>query len=259
MGTTSQGFAIVGLYGYEAGLKRGSLLGLYAEHDDVGETYERAVRYVEQLGNEAAAVTLPWAPPAMVLTDGAGEVLRGVRLAWKAGMGPGFGPGTGKPYAKRCEWHLRKNAKQALAKHLISGPKHPLRRRLDTAFLPDEGWDEFATRAGTFPHAARWVKANNKHVTDQVGRRAQLPQHHSLAALETVITDVRQKVERRAFTFRNQRRMNLLLVLMRLHRLRVDDLDHYTSVLRASALAAGGRIEYQRQGYCVGRNYDLRP
>ena len=67
------------------------------------------------------------------------------------------------------------------------------------------------------------------------------------------------KIERRSFTFRNQRRTNLLLGLMRLAELRVDDLGHYTEVLREAARVAGGSITYQRQGYCTGAAYDLRP
>ena len=30
-------------------------------------------------------------------------------------------------------------------------------------------------------------------------------------------------------------------------------------LLGEAARAAGARIEYQRQGYCTGRYYDLRP
>lgn len=46
---------------------------------------------------------------------------------------------------------------------------------------------------------------------------------------------------------------------MRNHELRVDDLDHYTEVLREAAKQAGGRIAFQRQGYCLRGGYDLRP
>ena len=70
---------------------------------------------------------------------------------------------------------------------------------------------------------------------------------------------VRQQVERRSFAFRNQRHTNLRLGLMRNHEIRVDDLDHYTEILREAARSAGGRIEYQRRGYCTGRAFDLRP
>ena len=46
---------------------------------------------------------------------------------------------------------------------------------------------------------------------------------------------------------------------MRNHEIRVDDLDHYTELLREAARASGGRIEFQRRGYCTDRAFDLRP
>lgn len=258
-GVTSQAFAVVGTYGYEAGRHRGRLLGLYAAHQDVGHTYVDAFDDIEAAGRRRTGKAGEWAPPAMVLTDGAREVIAGVRSYWRAGIGPGCGPGTGRPYSKRCEWHLRHNALDALGHHGIGGYKHWMRLRLDTAFLRDEGWQEFVDAGARLPRIARWAKANDRQVRDQASRRAQLPQHHSIAAVEHVLTRVRARIERRSFTFRNQRRMNLLLGLMRLAELRVDDLDHYTELLREAARAAGGRIIYQRQGYCTGAAYDLRP
>jgi len=53
--------------------------------------------------------------------------------------------------------------------------------------------------------------------------------------------------------------MNLLLGLMRNHELRVDDLDHYAELLRKAAIAGGGTISAQRQGYCAKGAYDLHP
>ena len=94
---------------------------------------------------------------------------------------------------------------------------------------------------------------------DQVARRATVPPHHSSAALETVLERVRQQVERRSFAFRNQRRTNLLLGLIRNHEIRVDDLDHYIEILREGALSADGPIDYQRRDYRTGRDFDLRP
>lgn len=114
-------------------------------------------------------------------------------------------------------------------------------------------------RASTFLHAAQRVKANERDVADQVARGAKLPRHHRTAAVEQSLPSVRPRVERRALTFRNRRRMSLVFGPVRLQRLRVDELDHYTTFLCEAARAAGGRIEYQRQGYCTGRYYDLRP
>ncbi|MFM8155675.1 MAG: hypothetical protein ACKOAF_06325 [Actinomycetes bacterium] len=74
-----------------------------------------------------------------------------------------------------------------------------------------------------------------------------------------MLARVRESVERRALTFRNQRRTNLLLGLMRNHELNLDQFDRYAELLREAALASGGRIRLQRTGYLTGRRYDLRP
>ena len=53
--------------------------------------------------------------------------------------------------------------------------------------------------------------------------------------------------------------MKLLLRLIRNHELRVDDLEHYTEVLRDAAKKSGGRNACQRRGYCARGAYDVRP
>jgi hypothetical protein len=257
-GTSKQAFAIVAVYGYPKDSTRGRLLGLYATHEHLAEDYAGAFAYFEALGNQHSGAAGVWTPPTMLLTDGEWALLHGMTSYWNAGTGPGCGTGTA-PYAKRCEWHLRKNAKKALKLAGITSPDHPIQPVLDAAFKSPVGWDAFCFAAQEFPQIARYTKRNDAQVRDQVSRRGVLPRHHSSAALETVLERVRQQVERRSFAFRNQRRTNLLLGLMRNHEIRVDDLDHYTEILREAARSAGGRIEYQRRGYCTGRDFDLRP
>ena len=257
-GTSKQAFAIVAVYGYAQHSARGRLLGLHAMHEHLAESYCEAFAAFEHRGNQRSGAHGAWAPPTMLVTDGEWALLNGMASYWKAGIGADCGTGSA-PYAKRCEWHLRKNAKLALKKAGITSFDHPIQPILDVAFKTPAGWDAFCLAAQDFPQIARYVKRNDAQVRDQVARRATLPQHHSSAALETVLERVRQQVERRAFAFRNQRRTNLLLGLMRNHELRVDDLDHYTRLLREAAKTNGGRIEYQRLGYCTGRAFDLRP
>ena len=56
-----------------------------------------------------------------------------------------------------------------------------------------------------------------------IHRTSALPEpHFSIAAVEASVNKVRGRIEKRAFTFRNKRRMNLLVGLMRHHELRVD-------------------------------------
>jgi hypothetical protein len=150
--------------------------------------------------------------------------------------------------------------KKALKSDAVPGDD-PVRVLLNTAFHSATDWAAFgaAVTASSYLHTQRFVTRNDKQVSDQVDRRAGLPQHHSIAALEGVLTRVRESVERRAFTFRNQRRTNLLLGLMRNHEMNLDQLDRYAELLRDAALASGGRIRHQRAGYLPGRRYDLRP
>lgn len=53
----------------------------------------------------------------LLVNDGETALIAGLRSYGKAGTGPDCGvqPG-GPPFAKRCEWHLRKNALTALKK-----------------------------------------------------------------------------------------------------------------------------------------------
>lgn len=204
MGTSKQAFAIVAVYGCAKDSERGKLLGLYATHEHFAGSHGEAFAYFEALGNERSGATGMWTPPTMVLTDGEWALVNGMILYWKAGPGPAGGTGAGTaPYAKRCEWHLRKNAKLALKKAGITSLDDPIQPLLDAAFQTPAGWDAFCAAAQPSPHVARYVTRN--------------------------------------------------------HELRVDDLDHYTEVLREAARAAGGRIEHQRRGYCTDRAFDLRP
>jgi hypothetical protein len=110
MGTSAQAFAVIGAYGYPVS-GPGRLLGLYATHEHLTQDYANTIDYFEALGSTGGS-TSPWTPPRMVLTDGESALLAGLRQRWNAGTGKACGTGA-RPYAKRCEWHLRKNAKKA--------------------------------------------------------------------------------------------------------------------------------------------------
>ncbi|MFM8515939.1 MAG: hypothetical protein ACKOBJ_06740 [Actinomycetota bacterium] len=123
------------------------------------------------------------------------------------------------------------------------------------------GWAAFKTEVASsgLVKARGILKRMDPQVTAQTARRAGLPPYHSIAALEASLNKVRGHIERRAFTFRSQRRINFLLALMRHHELRIDQHDAYTELLREAAMAAGGWVASQKTGYCHGRAYDLRP
>lgn len=227
---------------------------MYAEHAETTRSWGNALAHVETLGRGRSGEEGLWTSPAMILTDGDGAVRAGVKSHW-----PTAGTASHVPYLKRCEWHLRKNAKSALAKHHIRGGRHYLMRRLDTAFKREEGWVEFCEASAGYRHVDAWRARVQPQVDDQVARRHLLPAHHTLAALDQVFEHVQAMLERRAFCFRNAARMNLLLGLIRLTENKLDDTDHYHELLRDAAMAAGGRIRAQRCGYCADHGYDLRP
>lgn len=256
-GQSAQAFAIIGFYGYDAGQTRGRPLGFYAAHEHLAQDYADAIDHLEAL--PAPHLRGPWQPPTVVLSDGESALLRGLSTHWGAGTSASHGVG-GRPFGKRCEWHLRKNANKALTLDGVPGD-HSVRERLNRAFQSPGDWAAFKAdvAASGLVKAGGFVRRMDKQVTAQTARRAGLPPHHSIAALESSLNKVRGRIEKRAFTFRNQRRMNLLLALMRHHELRLDQHDAYTELLREAAMAAGGRITAQRTGYCTGRAYDLRP
>jgi hypothetical protein len=256
----SEAFNVFGLYGYPAGASRGRLWGLWAAHRENQATWAQALAYIEDLGRARTGELTAWTPPAMLLTDGAASVSLAAAAYWPGtGIGPDTGPGGSAPFHRRCEWHLRKNARAAMKLHRINGGRQYLMRRLDTAFKRDEGWAEFSERSAPFSHITAWRSSVQEQVDAQVSRRHLLPPHHTLAALDQVFERVKPMLARRAFCFRNQRRMNLLLGLMRLAELKRDDVDDYHQLLREAAVAGGGTIATQRGGYCTNRAYDLRP
>lgn len=66
-------------------------------------TYADALSYIEDLGSARTGAIGRWDPPTMVLTDGAPEVVGGVKAFWNAGVDAACGPGTTRPFYKRCE------------------------------------------------------------------------------------------------------------------------------------------------------------
>lgn len=69
-----------------------------------------------------------------------------MRQVWPAEVGPSFPI----PFVKRCEHYLHTNGLEAMAGDNIGGRAHFMRRRLDTAFRRNEGWDELQDTAVGF-------------------------------------------------------------------------------------------------------------
>ena len=93
----------------------------------------------------------------LVRADGAGAIAQAVRSVWPVLPGPSLP----QPFSFRCEWHLRRNARNAMNAHRMGGAGSYHGRRLSTAFLRPEGWDEFRRRTSVFAEVRNWVAANN--------------------------------------------------------------------------------------------------
>ena len=81
----------------------------------------------------------------------------------------------------------------------------------------------------------------------QTARRESLPPHYATGAIEPKLATVRQMLERRRWTFRNRRRMNTLLELVRQRLNRTDDITRWAGLIRADLEAHGGKPSYPRR------------
>lgn len=233
-GTQTLAFNVLGAYGYPAGGGRPRLWALRAYHR--ATTIEWA-DFLTQLDTSER--------PRLVITDGAPGIAHAVRRVWPAEIGPSFPT----PFVKRCEHHLHVNGVEAMAGDNIGGWAHSMRRRLDTAFRRDEGWDELQDKAVGFASTSAWLAGIHDTITVQVGVRHLLPQHHSPAALDTQLGSVRDFLDSRSFVLRNATRTNLLLGLVRLHLNGSDVERRYHQILRDHLASNGGQPTGQRNGY----------
>jgi len=234
-GNQTLAFNVLGAYGYPAvGEGRARVWALRAYHRATAVEWQDFLRHLDT----AAA-------PRLVITDGADEIANAVRAVWLIKPGPSFPI----PFVFRCEHHLHQNGAEAMESDNIGGWAHYMRRRLDTAFRREEGWQELQERAAGYASTTRWLSGIRDAVTVQVGVLHVLPAHYSTAALDTKLGTVRDFLDSRSFVLRNAARTNLLLGLIRLH-LNGNDVERrYHARLRNELQRSGGRPPTQRRGY----------
>jgi hypothetical protein len=92
-------------------------------------------------------------PPKLVIADDNAAIANAVRAVWPAQPSPSLPV----PFVARCEHHLHVNGVEAMEGDGIGGWAHWLRRRLDTAFLRTEGWDELHEKAVGFVGTQAWL------------------------------------------------------------------------------------------------------
>ena len=172
--------------------------------------------------------------PEVVVCDNDGGIINGVRDAW--------GTGRGAVPVHRCEHHLYERARQALDGDGITAFGHVLHFALNDAFKTPADWRIFyLLAAGAGGKTARWARHWNKTMKIQTAQRASIPPRDANGAVEDATRLVRQMLERRSWTFRNEQRMNLLLELVRLRINGQDSERAYHKSIRDHLQANHGR------------------
>lgn len=223
--TRRREFAILVAYGY-TGPGKGRVWGIHASPT------ARAADYEQLLPN----LRLP-GPPASIVTDDNLAVSPAVAKLWP----PVPGQCVPQPFVYACEHHLWLRAKNALEADRAHAPQGYWSRRLGTAFLRSEGWEEFHDAALRLGATRTWVQNHNQALRLQTSIRHLLPQHHSTSGAEATAQRLRNLYEQRSFSLRNAARTNLLLGLTRLHLNNRDDVNTYHRILREAAEAHLGQ------------------
>jgi len=189
-GVSQDLFCVLGAYGYTGG-GAGQVLGFWPSPNRKQPEWEKFL------------ATLP--KPLSVVADGDKAIAAAVRKVW-----------PGVPL-HRCEHHLYVTATDRLPGR--SNPhRDALGEALAGAFQSMNGWVEFKkqVRLANHKRLVDWVQKNDKMVTTQLVNRPQLPPHYGNSSIETKLRLVVDRIQSRAWTFRNRDRLCLLLSLMRL-------------------------------------------
>jgi hypothetical protein len=115
---------------------------------------------------------------------------------------------------------------------------------LNDAFHSPKGWRAFK-KGVSGAKVEAWVNEYDKVISEQVRRRAILPQHHATGAIDEDLARVREFMEPRAFCYRNAERTNRLLELVRLRLNRCDDPLVYARAIREYLDANSGKLSKQ--------------
>ncbi|MFO8076721.1 MAG: hypothetical protein R6T85_11460 [Egibacteraceae bacterium] len=235
-GTSQQLFAVLAAWGYPSeGEPR--LWRLAASPRDDGAAWQRFL------------AELPGTPQSVV-SDRDYAIVGAVQRHWNNQV-PGH----------LSEHHLWAKGLQALRRDGAARYSSTLNDLLGDALRSNAGWNAFRDLVlgdPALPSTQRWVRHWDKRLQAQTARRDQLPEHYSTGAIEAAIATTREVLERRAWTFRNLHRMNLLLELVRLRINRCDDPRAYASELRRHLTARNGAVPRRYRHITDPMRYDAQ-
>lgn len=218
-GTSSQAFKVLATFGYEQGAHKGHVLGFRATPRGDLSAWKQVLEALD-------------GTPALVVADDDPASVGAAQDVW---------PTTP---VHLCEHHLRASVMKPMKKYGLTGYGSPEMVLLNEAFRSPDGWAAF--KAGMRGiEVVDWISRHDRWVTEQVDRRASVPAHYSIGALEAPIAAVREFVEPRAFCYRNAARTNRMLELVRLRINRCDDPLDYARSIRAHLDAHDGRLAPQ--------------
>ena len=189
--------------------------------------------------------------PVRVVCDQDRDMVRAVDAAW---------PST---HIHHCEWHLKKNAYEALEKTSISsGPAWDV---VEHAFESGQGWDDLKTEWDATPHNRRlrsFINRKDPMVAHQMRLRARptTADPVSVGPLEERQQWLRKVLEGRAGRMTNQERLNRLLLLMRLHLNGQASELAYSQAIHEFLMENGGRPPQARRSIKDRKGHpSLRP
>ena len=218
-GEITKAFSVLGVHGYAAGHHRGRCWMLRAAPERTAREWEKVLR------------SLP-GEPKMVVCDGDISIIAAVSRVWPSA------------FIKRCEHHLRERVMKKMAIHGLITYGRPEMELLNDAFHSPKGWRAFK-KGVSGAKVEAWVNEYDKVISEQVRRRAILPQHHATGAIDEDLARVREFMEPRAFCYRNAERTNRLLELVRLRLNRCDDPLVYARAIREYLDANSGKLSKQ--------------
>jgi len=214
-------FSILAACGYDRDGKNGRLWKLEAAPSDDTAAWAEFLR------------SLPGTPESIVC-DQAVTIIGGVNERW--------GQWAAVNLIHHCEHHLSERARASFKSDNLD-EDDPVRQHFQGAFTSRERWDAFEAEIASRPKLLMtngWLKKNSTWMRGQSQGRDRIPPVYSNGAVEQPIREIRQILKPRAFVFKNRARMNHLLTLMRLARLRVDTATDYAADIRACLHAHDG-------------------
>lgn len=217
-GTSTQAFAVLGAFGYEAGQKTGSVLALHASPTRDAAAWAALLR--SRPGR-----------PRLVICDDDASIVSASRSVWNK-----------VPHL--CEHHLRMSVLKPMRSYGLTAHGSVEMDLLNDAFRSTAGWRAFAAGMSGIT-VQDWISRHNTWITRQVRRRPYIPAHYSIGALEMPLQQVREFMEPRAFCYRNAARTNRMLELVRLRLNKLDDPPEYARSIRHHLENTGGQLPAQ--------------